>query len=109
MSDIKGFHAHIYYDVDQLDDAKALADRARERFYVTVGRFHEAPVGPHPRGSCQLGVPTDDFGAFAIWAALNRGGLTIFAHADTGEDLIDHSQYVVWFGESETLNLSIFE
>ena len=27
--------------------------------------------------------------------------LTIFAHANTGEDLADHTQHVIWFGQSE--------
>lgn len=108
MSEARGFHAHIYFDVDDIDTARALAEAARDRFGVPVGHFHQRPVGPHPRGSVQLTVPVEQFGAFAIWAALNRRALTIFAHADTGEDLADHSEHVIWFGPSEALNLSIF-
>jgi DOPA 4,5-dioxygenase len=55
-----------------------------------------------------LTVPRDAFGDVAQFLALNRGGLTIFAHAETGEDLADHTQHVIWFGPSETLDLSIF-
>ena len=108
MPGIRGFHAHIYFDPTELDAAQALAREAKALFGVPVGHFHERPVGPHPRGSCQLTVPAERFGAFAEWAALNRRGLTIFAHADTGEDLADHSEHVIWFGPSEPLNLSIF-
>ena len=32
-------------------------EAARARFGVPIGRFHTAPVGPHPRGSCQLDGP----------------------------------------------------
>jgi DOPA 4,5-dioxygenase len=39
---------------------------------------------------------------------LNRGNLKIFAHANTGNDLADHTDHVIWFGESEPLNLAIF-
>jgi DOPA 4,5-dioxygenase len=39
--------------------------------------------------------------------ALNRNGLTIFAHTSTGEDLADHTEHVIWFGPSETLDLSV--
>lgn len=102
------FHAHIYFNPDELAAAQALAREANARFGVAIGRFHERPVGPHPRGSCQLTVSTEDFGPFAAWAALNRGALTIFAHANTGHDLEDHTAHVIWFGASETLNLSIF-
>jgi DOPA 4,5-dioxygenase len=65
-------------------------------------------VGPHPRGSVQLTVQPEDFGEFAQWAALNRRGLTIFAHAETGDDRADHTDHVIWFGPSEPLDLSIF-
>lgn len=105
---IKNFHAHIYYDPDQVDRAKALAAAARERFGVPVGHFHLVPVGPHPRGSVQLTVPTERFGDFAQWIALNRGGLTIFAHTTTGDDRSDHTEHVIWFGPSEPLDLTIF-
>jgi DOPA 4,5-dioxygenase len=108
MAAIRDFHAHIYFDPDELAAAQALAREAQDRFGVPVGHFHLRPVGPHPRGSCQLTVLPDQFGGFAQWAALNRKGLTIFAHADTGDDLADHTDHVIWFGPSEPLDLSIF-
>ena len=107
--DIRDFHAHIYFDADQLDRAQSLAAAAHDRFGVPVGRFHVQPVGPHPRGSCQLTVPPEQFGEFAQWIALNRDGLTIFAHTSTGDDLQDHTDHVIWFGPSETLDLSVLD
>jgi DOPA 4,5-dioxygenase len=106
---IRDFHAHIYFDPDELARAQTLAAAAQAKFGVPVGHFHTRPVGPHPRGSCQLTVPRDQFGDFAQWIALNRDGLTIFAHTSTGEDLPDHTQHVIWFGPSEALDLSIFD
>ena len=106
---IQNFHAHIYYDASEVESAKALAGTMRERFGVAIGHFHLGPVGPHPRGSVQMTVPTERFGDVATWLAVNRAGLTIFAHASTGEDRTDHTQNVVWFGPSERLNLSIFD
>jgi DOPA 4,5-dioxygenase len=105
---IRDFHAHIYYDPDEVEQAKQLAAAVQARFPVAVGHFHLRPVGPHPRGSVQLTVPTDAFGGVAQFLALNRGPLTIFAHAETGEDLADHTSHVIWFGPSEPLDLSIF-
>jgi DOPA 4,5-dioxygenase len=105
---IHDFHAHIYYDPEQVELARRLAAAAQARFPVAVGHFHLRPVGPHPRGSVQLTVPRDAFGDVAQWLALNRGPLTIFAHAETGDDLADHTQHVIWFGPSETLDLRIF-
>jgi aromatic ring-cleaving dioxygenase len=106
---IRDFHAHIYYDPEEVELAKRLAAAAQERFSIAVGHFHLRPVGPHPRGSVQLTVPRDAFGDVAQFLALNRGGLTVFAHAETGDDLADHSRHVIWFGPSEPLDLSIFD
>jgi DOPA 4,5-dioxygenase len=105
---IRDFHAHIYYDAGEVERAKQLAASAQARFPIAIGHFHLRPVGPHPRGSVQLTVPRDAFGDVAQFLALNRAGLTIFAHAETGDDLADHTQHVIWFGPSETLDLSLF-
>jgi aromatic ring-cleaving dioxygenase len=105
---IRDFHAHIYYDPEEVELAKQLAAAVQSRFPVAIGHFHLRPVGPHPRGSVQLTVPTESFGDVAQFLALNRDRLTIFAHAETGEDLADHTRHVIWFGPSEPLDLSIF-
>jgi len=105
---IRDFHAHIYFNPDQVEQAKTLGASAHEKFGVPEGHYHLRPVGPHPRCSCQLTVPADQFGDIAQWLVLNRGALTIFAHANTGDDLADHTRHVIWFGKSEELSLEIF-
>ena len=108
MTVIYDFHAHIYYDAEEIDRAKALAAEAKRRFDLPIGHFHLGPVGPHPRGSVRMTVPVDRFGEVATWLAVNRAGLTIFAHASTGDDRTDHTHNVIWFGPSESLDVSIF-
>ena len=108
MTVIRDFHAHIYFDANEVEQAKALGHAAHEKFGVPEGHYHLGPVGPHPRGSCQLTVPAEQFGDVAQWLVLNRGGLTIFAHANTGDDRADHTRHVIWFGPSEALDLAIF-
>jgi aromatic ring-cleaving dioxygenase len=105
---IRDFHAHIYFDAAEVDRARAVGDAAHARFGVPVGHYHLGPVGPHPRGSAQITVPAEQFGEFAQWLALSRDGLTIFAHASTGDDVADHTRHVIWFGESEPLRLELF-
>lgn len=105
---IRGFHAHIYFDADELEAARTLAEAANANFGCPVGHFHTAPVGPHPRGSVQLSLRPEQFAEFAVWAPEARGGLTIFAHGLSGDDQADHTRYVVWFGPSEPLDISIF-
>lgn len=106
---IRDFHVHLYFDPPEVDRARAVAAELQRRFSVPVGHFHLAPVGPHPRGSVQLTVQPGQFGEVAAFLAMERDGLTVFAHASTGEDRADHTDHVIWFGKSETLDLSIFD
>ena len=108
MTDIQNFHAHIYYDASTYEQAAKLCDDAGELFAIPVGHKHRQPVGPHPRWSCQLTISPDLFGDVVPWLALNRHGLTIFIHANTGNDLKDHTEYTLWMGRMEQLNLDIF-
>jgi DOPA 4,5-dioxygenase len=108
MSEIESFHAHVYYDGESRADAAKLCEAAGKTFVVKVGRMHDNPVGPHPRGSCQLTIATDQFSTVIPWLVLNRGKLTVFTHAQTGNALKDHTQHVIWLGPSEKLDLSGF-
>jgi DOPA 4,5-dioxygenase len=100
-------HAHVYYDPPcTTDQARQLCEAAGKRFRLTVGRMHDNPVGPHPRGSCQLAFAPDQFATVIPWLVLNRHGLTVFAHANTGDALKDHTAHAIWLGPSEILDLS---
>lgn len=103
---IENFHAHVYYDADTRKQAEKLCKATGKKFGVKVGRMHDNPVGPHPRGSCQLTVDNDQFADVIPWLIQNRRGLTIFAHAQTGAALKDHTEHVLWLGPSEKLKLS---
>jgi aromatic ring-cleaving dioxygenase len=106
MSAINGYHAHVYYDAATRAQADRLCKAAGETFGVKIGRMHDNPVGPHPRGSCQLTIGTDQFAEVVPWLILNRKGLTVFTHPQTGNALRDHTEHVIWLGPSETLELS---
>ena len=108
-TNINGYHAHVYFDAATLDQAKALCQQARDRFSLNMGRVHETLVGPHPSWSCQLAFPPEQFADVINWLSLNRRGLTVFVHPNTGNDYKDHTDYVMWLGQSQELNLSIFE
>ncbi|MEO7503972.1 MAG: DOPA 4,5-dioxygenase family protein [Sphingomicrobium sp.] len=105
---IHDFHFHLYYDAEEVDHAQHIGEAVRDRFGVPMGHLHLRPVGPHPRGSCQLTIPTSRFAEVASWLMLHREGLTVFAHASTGNDLADHTDHVLWLGPSERLELGIF-
>jgi aromatic ring-cleaving dioxygenase len=106
MGAITGYHAHIYFDAGSREQARQLCEAAGRALGVSVGRMHDAPVGPHPRGSCQLAFGAEKFATVIPWLIVNRNGLTVFAHAETGDALKDHTEHVLWLGPSETLNLA---
>lgn len=105
----KAYHAHVYFDNESKVFARHLCEQAGERFSLRVGRFHDKPVGPHPRWSCQITFGTRDFDAFIPWLDQNRRELTVLVHGLTGDDLRDHTDYAYWLGESVELNLAFFD
>jgi DOPA 4,5-dioxygenase len=106
MAAITAYHAHVYFDAATREQARQLCEAAGKRFPLTVGRIHDNPVGPHPRGSCQLAFAAERFAEVIPWLIQNRNGLTVFAHAETGNALKDHTDHVIWLGPSETLDLA---
>jgi len=103
------YHAHVYFDEATVERAEALCRAAAERFGVAMGRVHRKLVGPHPRWSCQLAFDAAQFDALIPWLEANRGGLTVFVHGLTGNDLEDHTTHAAWLGEPAELNLEVFK
>ncbi len=102
---IRDYHAHVYYDAATKETARRLRERVAARFEVAMGRWHDRPVGPHPRGSYQIAFEPELFGTLVPWLALNRDGLVIFVHPNTGDDLADHDERAIWLGETVALDL----
>jgi aromatic ring-cleaving dioxygenase len=105
---IRGYHAHVYFDRDTVEQARTLCRTAAETLGVAMGHLHEQNVGPHPRWSCQLTASPAQFAQLLPWLALNRGGLIVFAHPETGQHLEDHRDRGIWLGTGLALDLSIF-
>lgn len=100
------YHAHVYYEAGTKDRAALLRMQVEERFEMRMGRWHDNPVGPHPTGSYQIAFTPDLFGEIVPYLALNRDGLTVFIHPDTGDDVPDHTERAIWLGEQRKLDLS---
>jgi aromatic ring-cleaving dioxygenase len=106
---IESYHAHVYYDEASKPAAVVLRDAIEEHFDIQMGRWHDRPIGPHPEWSYQVAFAPDLFAELIPWLALNRGGLTVFVHPNTGDDLSDHRDHALWMGAMPALNLSIFD
>ncbi len=104
LGSITGYHAHVYYDAESKPAAEALRAAIEERFKVRLGRWHDRPVGPHPQWSYQIAFTPALFAELVPWLALNRGGLTVFVHPETGDDLPDHRDHAIWLGEKAELD-----
>jgi len=104
----KLYHAHIYFD----EATQALVERLRhaieQAFSVRMGRLHTSLVGPHPMWSCQIVFDSTQFDSFIPWLDDNCEGLTVLVHAVTGDDYLDHTEYVYWLGQSVPLNVAFF-
>lgn len=105
---ITSYHAHVYFDAKTLHRARVLCEAAHAEFGVSMGRVHEKCVGPHPMWSCQLAATPAEFANLLPWLALNREGLIVFAHPETGDPLADHRDHGIWLGTGLSLDLSIF-
>jgi aromatic ring-cleaving dioxygenase len=106
---ITDYHAHVYYDAASKTAAEALRAAIEQRFDVRLGRWHDRPVGPHPRWSYQIVFAPDIFATLVPWLALNRGGLTVFVHPNTGDALPDHRDHAIWLGEKAALDLAALD
>jgi len=95
---IQSYHAHVYYDAARRDIAAEIRAALDARFDVALGRWHDAPRGPHPISMYQVAFATDAFARIVPWLMLNRRGLTILVHPETGDHLADHSEHALWLG-----------
>ena len=102
------YHAHVYFGPETAPQARALRERAIAELPAQVGRFHEKPVGPHPQWSFQLAFPAADFDAVIGWLELQRAGLDVLVHGNTGQDYADHTAHAMWLGNAHALDLSLF-
>ena len=102
---ITGYHAHVYYEADTKAAAAELRTAIEANFAVRMGRWHDAPIGPHPTGSYQVAFAPALFGEIVPWLALNRAGLTVFIHPETGDDIPDHRDHALWLGRQQEIDL----
>src|SRR4029434_8078775 len=66
---IKDWHAHVYFDAITTAPAQALREKIEKAFAIEMGRFHERPVGPHPRFSYQVAFKNEQLAPLLSWLA----------------------------------------
>ena len=102
---IQGYHAHIYYDPGTRHVAERLRDEIGIRFRVQLGRWHDEPVGPHPTSMYQVAFEAAEFSRLVPWLMLNRSGLDVLVHPQSGDAYEDHALHALWLGTKLPLRL----
>mgnify|MGYP005817989109 CR=1 FL=1 len=105
IATIHSYHAHVYYDPATRPLAEALRAAVGARFAVRLGRWHDQPVGPHPVSMYQIAFAVPVFPALVPWLMLNRAGLAILVHPNTGYPRADHAHHPLWMGRVLDLDL----
>ena len=109
---IQGWHAHLYCDPAEGSPTRAAGARLREAIAAAfpdavLGRWHAAPVGPHPAPMFQVAFAPALWPHLVPWLALNRAGLTVLVHPETGRQKADHLHHAIWMGAVLPLDASV--
>jgi aromatic ring-cleaving dioxygenase len=107
MTELKGYHAHVYYDPSTRPTAEKLRDAIVSKFAVEPGAFSDEPRGPHPISQFAVIFRTEEFQNIVPWLMLNRDGLDVLVHPLTESSYDDHSKNALWLGTPVPMRLEI--
>lgn len=104
---IVDYHIHVYFDPQSRDRAALLRQWVEERFTVRMGRWHDVPVGPHTVAMYQIQFMPEVFPALVPFVMLNRMGLTVLLHPESGRPRDDHTINATWMGAVLDVNTDV--
>jgi aromatic ring-cleaving dioxygenase len=107
MTEVKGYHAHVYYNAQTKPAAARLRETIVGKFAVEPGGFSDEPRGPHPISQFNVIFKTDEFRNIVPWLMLNREGLDVLVHPLTESSYDDHSKNALWLGTPVPMRLDI--
>jgi DOPA 4,5-dioxygenase len=108
VESVDGWHAHIYFEPATRERALRVRERIADELGLQVGRVHDRLVGPHTAPMFQVLIPNDALAAAATWLALNRDGLVVLLHPETGDHRADHTDHALWMGAVLDVNVGAF-
>jgi aromatic ring-cleaving dioxygenase len=107
MTELKGYHAHVYYDAGTKPTAAKLREAIIKQFKVEPGAFSDEPRGPHPISQFNVTFEIPEFQNVVPWLMLNREGLDVLIHPLTESSYDDHSKNAMWLGTPVPMKLDI--
>lgn len=104
------YHAHVYFDLNQIHSIELLYSQLKEAFGETVkyGRIHQKMVGPHTKPMFQLEFDESILAQMKTSLSANGLHLSVLIHALDDNAYLAHTQGAEWLGEPLPLNLAIF-
>ena len=107
MSELKGYHAHVYYNAETKPKAAKLRETIIDKFTVEPGAFSDEPRGPHPISQFNVTFEIPEFQNIVPWLMLNHDGLDVLIHPLTESSYDDHSINALWIGTPVPMRLDI--
>jgi aromatic ring-cleaving dioxygenase len=104
-AELKGYHAHVYYDASTKPVAERLRNTMVASFAVRPGAFSDEPRGPHPVPQFNVIFEQPEFQRIVPWLMLNREDLNVLVHPLTDSNYDDHTKYALWLGTPVPLKL----
>ena len=107
MTEIRGYHAHVYYNADTRKIAAGLRETIANRFGVEPRALSDEPRGPHPISQFNVIFKVEEFQTIVPWLMLNHEGLDVLIHPLTESSYDDHSKNALWIGTPVPMRLDI--
>jgi aromatic ring-cleaving dioxygenase len=98
VADIRGFHAHVYFDATTRGTAARIHEALARQLGIKVGALHEQPVGPYAKGMFQVTTSPEQFATVIPWLMVNGSGLSVLVHPTTDDTVADHDTSPLWMG-----------
>ena len=103
------FHGHIYFDEKTFTQAKIFhEDFKKLNVPKQMSELHQHLMGPHPFWMFEVDFETENFLKIIEFMQKHRNGLSVLVHPLSGNALLDHTDYAMFLGQKEQLNLAIF-
>jgi len=103
------FHSHVYFTEKTYDQALAFHDEFKKlNVPKQISGLHKQLLGPHPFWMFEVDFKVENFLEMIAFMQKHRNGLSILVHPLSGNALLDHTDYAMFLGQKEDLNLAIF-
>jgi DOPA 4,5-dioxygenase len=103
------YHAHIYFDLQDLQKVLKLSSSAATQSFFVYNQTYEKPIGPHPLPTLELHFKKSDYEIAVKWLKENHNAFSTLVHFETGDDVRDHSENILWLGKPQKLDFEFFE